>query len=417
MSEPVRILAEAVERWSIDDLEPYARNAKKHPPEQIAQIVASMREFGFTIPVLVAEDGTIIAGHGRVLAAQEIGLAEVPVIVARGWSDEQRRAYTLADNKLSENGEWDEELLAIELGDLREEGFAVDLIGFDAKELDKLLGVGTVGMTDPDETPEPEEVVVTRPGDIWILGEHRIICGDSTDAATVEALLAGETPNLMVTDPPYGVNYDPSWRARAGVNLNKNKLGKVENDDRADWREAWELFPGRIAYVWHGGLHAGTVFESLTETGFSIRAQIIWAKDRFALSRGDYHWQHEPCWYGVRGTGNWTGDRSQSTVWNIPAREDSGVGHGTQKPVECMKRPIENNSEPGDAVYEPFSGSGTTIIAAEMTGRRCLAVELNPAYVDVAVRRWQAFTGKSAVLDGDGRSFDEIAAERMAEAA
>jgi len=246
---------------------------------------------------------------------------------------------------------------------------------------------------------------------------HRIICGDSTDAETVAALLDGEVPNLMVTDPPYGVNYDPSWRARAGVNRNQNKLGKVENDDRADWREAWELFPGRIAYVWHGGLHAGTVFESLTETGFSVRSQIIWVKDRFALSRGDYHWQHEPCWYAVRGTGNWTGDRSQSTVWSIPAREDSGFGHGTQKPVECMKRPIENNSEPGDAVYEPFSGSGTTIIAAEMTGRRCFAVELNPAYVDIAVRRWQAFTGQEAVLQADGRSFDEVAAERLRDAA
>ncbi len=246
---------------------------------------------------------------------------------------------------------------------------------------------------------------------------HRIICGDSTDAETVAALLDGEAPNLMVTDPPYGVNYDPSWRARAGVNRNQNKLGKVENDDRADWREAWELFPGRIAYVWHGGLHAGTVFESLTATGFSVRSQIIWVKDRFALSRGDYHWQHEPCWYGVRGTGNWTGDRSQSTVWSIPAREDSGFGHGTQKPVECMKRPIENNSEPGDAVYEPFSGSGTTIIAAEMTGRRCFAIELNPAYVDVAVRRWQAFTGQEAVLQADGRSFDEVAAERLRDAA
>lgn len=247
--------------------------------------------------------------------------------------------------------------------------------------------------------------------------KHRIICGDSTDAATVDALLDGEVPNLMVTDPPYGVNYDPSWRARAGVNLNKGKLGKVENDDRADWREAWALFPGEIAYVWHGGLHAGTVQDSLVATGFSVRAQIIWAKDRFVLSRGDYHWQHEPCWYAVRNKGNWTGDRSQSTVWNIPAREDSGVGHGTQKPVECMKRPIENNSEPGDAVYEPFSGSGTTIIAAEMIGRRCFAIELNPVYVDVAVRRWQAFTGRAAILDADGRPFDEVAAVRMQEAA
>jgi DNA modification methylase len=218
----------------------------------------------------------------------------------------------------------------------------------------------------------------------------------------------------MVTDPPYGVKYDPKWRAEAGVNKNKAKLGEVLNDDRADWREAWELFPGDVAYVWHAGLFAKIVQESLEAVGFEVRSQIVWAKDRFALSRGHYHWQHEPCWYAVRGKAHWSGDRSQATLWEIKSRDDNGVGHGTQKPVECMRRPIENNSEPGDAVYEPFSGSGTTIIAGEMTGRRVFAIELNPAYVDVAVRRWQTFTGNAAVLEGSGGVFADVAAERQA---
>jgi DNA modification methylase len=252
---------------------------------------------------------------------------------------------------------------------------------------------------------------------VWLLGRHRLVCGDATEPETVAKCLNRVTPHLMVTDPPYGVEYDPAWRAKAGVNLSRAKLGKVANDDRADWREAWSLFPGSVAYVWHAGRHASTVQESLQAAGFEVRSQIIWSKERFALSRGHYHWQHEPCWYAVRGSANWQGDRKQSTVWHINAREDQGLGHGTQKPVECMKRPLENNSSPGQAVYEPFSGSGTTIIAAEMTGRSCHAIELSPAYVDVAVRRWEGFTGATAVLEGDGRAFADIAAQRARQAA
>jgi DNA modification methylase len=216
----------------------------------------------------------------------------------------------------------------------------------------------------------------------------------------------------MVTDPPYGVEYDPSWRGRAGVGSAGAATGAVRNDDRADWRDAWALFPGDVVYCWHADRHASNVQASLEASGFDIRCQVIWAKDRFALSRGHYHWQHEPCWYAVRNgaTAHWAGDRSQSTLWTIRAREDAGHGHGTQKPVECMRRPIENNSSPGQAVYEPFSGSGTTIIAAEMTGRSCHAIELDPAYVDVALKRWQDFTGNAATLDGDGRTFEEISA-------
>jgi DNA modification methylase len=216
----------------------------------------------------------------------------------------------------------------------------------------------------------------------------------------------------MVTDPPYGVEYDPNWRHEAGVSSSA-RTGKVQNDDRADWREAWALFPGSIAYVWHGALHASEVAASLEATGFSIRAQIIWGKERLVIGRGDYHWQHEPCWYAVREKGNWTGDRKQTTLWTISSRDqDADTVHGTQKPVECMRRPVLNNTSPGEFDYDPFLGSGTTLIAAKTTGRVCLGVELDPAYVDVAVRRWQDFTGQRATLDA-GETFGEVSLKRL----
>jgi DNA modification methylase len=383
----------------------------------VDQIAASIQEWGWTNPVLVDEDGTIIAGHGRVLAARKLGIAHVPVMLAAGWTEAQKRAYTIADNKLTLNGGWDEELLGLELGQLEVLGFDLDLIGFSDDERAALAGRSTEGLTDPDVVPDLPINPVTRPGDIWLMGNHRLVCGDSTSPEDASQLLAGIKPHLMVTDPPYGVSYDPTWRKRAGVNLNPRKLGKVVNDDQDDWREAWALFPGTVAYIWHASLHTSEVKQSLEASGFGMRAQIIWAKDRFAFSRGHYHWQHEPCWYAVRGSSgaHWSGDRKQSTVWTIDARDDNGHGHGTQKPVECMRRPIENNSSPGQAIYDPFSGSGTTIIAAEMTGRSCYAIEIDPAYVDITVLRWQAFTGSTATLLGGAKSFAEIAIERQAE--
>jgi DNA modification methylase len=406
--------ADRVERWDIQRLVPYAKNARTHSAAQVDQIAASIREWGWTNPVLVDEQGTIVAGHGRVLAARKLQIVDVPVMVAAGWSEAQKRAYTIADNKLTLNGGWDDELLGLELGELEILGFDLDLIGFSEDERAALTAQGTEGLTDPDAVPDLPSNPVTRPGDLWLLGSHRLICGDSRSAEDTTRLLAGVKPHLMVTDPPYGVSYDPAWRARAGVNLNPRKLGKVVNDDRADWREAWALFPGTVAYVWHASLHTSEVKLSLEASGFELRAQIIWAKDRFAFSRGHYHWQHEPCWYGVRGgsTAHWSGDRKQTTVWNIPARDDDGHGHGTQKPVECMRRPIENNSSPGQAIYEPFCGSGTTIIAAEISGRSCFAIEIDPAYVDVAVSRWQAFTGQEAKLEGAEASFADAGIER-----
>jgi DNA modification methylase len=407
----------AIQYRQVRDLIPYARNSRTHTDEQVAQIAGSIREFGWTNPVLIDGDAGIIAGHGRVLAAQRLGLKEVPTIQLDHMTEAQRRAYVIADNKLALNAGWDNDLLKIELGELQALDFDLALMGFNPSELETLLApAATEGLTDPDDTPEPPAQPVSALGDVWLLGAHRIVCGDSTTVESVDKALNGVKPHLMVTDPPYGVEYDADWRNKAmradGSADGGRAIGKVKNDDRADWSEAWTLFPGDVAYVWHAGLFASTVATSLETAGFKLRSQIIWKKSNFAIGRGDYHWHHEPCWYAVRGSGHWAGDRKQSTIWEIAKPQKSETGHSTQKPVECMKRPIENNSSPGQAVYEPFSGSGTTIIAGEMTGRCVHAIELNPAYVDVAVTRWQEFTGKTATLEGDGRTFAELKAER-----
>ena len=400
----------------IGDLVPYARNARTHSPGQVALIAGSIREFGFTNPVLVDGANGIIAGHGRVMAARQLGLETVPVIELAHLTEAQKRAYVLADNRLAEAAGWDRDLLAIEVADLSTLGVDLAGLGFDAGEIDALLHRGD-GQPEEDAVPEVPDDPVSCRGDLWLLGGHRLLCGDATDREAVGRLLAGVRPELMVTDPPYGVMYDPDWRNRARASRT-SRVGKVLNDHRADWREAWALFPGDVAYIWHGALHAGTVAESLTACGFSIRSQIIWAKERLVLSRGDYHWQHEPCWYAVRdkATGHWAGDRRQTTLWSIASRDqDAATVHGTQKPVECMRRPILNNSSPGQAIYEPFSGSGTTLIAAETTGRSACALELDPGYVDVAIRRWQQFTGAQARLESTGATFDEVARQREGE--
>jgi DNA modification methylase len=385
----------------VGELIPYASNSRTHSEEQVAQIAASIREFGFTNPILTDGKNGIIAGHGRLEAARLLGINEVPTIELAYLTPAQRKAYIIADNKLALNAGWDIETLQAELEGLQELDFDLSLLGFDESELAGLLDTNE-GLTDPDAIPdnvEPTSVL----GDVWTLGRHRIVCGDCTDADVVAKCLDGVEPHLMVTDPPYGVNYDPAWRAEAGVNKAGlgTAVGAVMNDDQADWREAWVLFPGDVAYVWHAGIHAHEVAESLLSVDLVIRTQIIWNKSSMILGRGDYHWKHEPCWYAVRKgmLGGYVGGRKQTTVWDIDKPRKSETGHSTQKPVECMKRPIENNSSPGQAVYEPFSGSGTTIIAAEMTGRCCYAIELNPAYVDIAVKRWEDFTGEKAVRD------------------
>lgn len=458
---------------------PYARNSRTHSDAQIAQLAASIEEFGFA-GIVVIRDGVIGKGHGTVAAATMLYNAgkriypppgrskgaepfpdgTVPVLDATGWSDTQFRAYVIADNKLAENAGWDADLLALELGGLRDDEFDLSLLGFSEEDLSKYLdvlvgeGEGEVDDgVDPDEVLEPDyEQVVSKPGDLWLLGDHRLICGDCTDKAVVDRLLNGEKPHLMVTDPPYGVEYNARWRNErvdGGVRLDRAE-GLVKNDEYADWCTAWMLFPGNVAYVWHAALRASEVQQSLEAARFKTRAQIIWAKNELVIGRGDYHWQHEPCWYAVRPpkSARWNGGRKQttvwrmlddllrdgedvyarrldaetmyavsgdeSTVWEIPKPKKSETGHSTQKPVECMRRPMGNNSLRGDLVYEPFAGSGTTLIAGEMMGRKVRAVEIEPVYVDLAIRRWEKYSGRVAILEGSGGLvFDDVRAKRL----
>jgi len=404
-----------VRQVDINRLIPYTSNSRTHSDDQIAQIAASIKEFGFTNPILTDGLDGIVAGHGRLLAARKLGMKTVPCIELSHLTDNQRKAYIIADNKLALNADWDMEMLSLEMGDLQDEGFDLSLIGFSEDELANIFVDTAEGLTDPDDVPDLPDDPTAVEGDVWLLGKHRLMCGDSTVATHVAALLAGVEPHLMVTDPPYGVEYDPAWRQQRGVNKAGPgaAVGKVLNDDNADWSEAWSLFPGDVAYVWHAGLHAHEVAESLLAAGLVIRTQIIWNKSVMLLGRGDYHWKHEPCWYAVRKNkkGHYSGGRKQTTVWDINKPMKSETGHSTQKPVACMRRPIENNSSPGQAVYEPFSGSGTTIIAGEMTGRTVYAMELNPAYVDMAVQRWQNYTGAQATLEDSGQKTPPIKAD------
>ena len=393
-------------------IEGLPKNPRSIRDEKFAKLVQSLKDDPEMLDLRellvypLEKKFVVIGGNMRLLAMRDLGFKEAPCkVLDKDTPAQKLRAYAIKDNVGYGDHDWD--ALANEWDAAELEDWGMDL--------PTAFGGQGGGLTDPDDVPEAPKTPVTVLGDVWVMGKHRIVCGDSTQPETVAKCLNGVKPHLMVTDPPYGVEYDPSWRKDAGVNKNEKKMGKVENDDRADWTEAWALFPGEVAYVWHAGKQTAVVQQSLENCDFAMRSQIIWSKDRFALSRGDYHWQHEPCWYAVKsgGKGYWAGDRKQSTIWNIPSRDDSGVGHGTQKPVECMKRPIENNSSPGQAVYEPFSGSGTTIIAGEMTGRSIHAIELAPEYVDVAVKRWQDFTGQKAIHEATGKTFEEVEEQRL----
>ena len=330
-----------------------------------------------------------MGGHQRIDALKALGKTEAQVVVV-DLPEAEEKALNVTLNNPAITAEFTDDLQAI-LAELS----ANPAIEFEELQLDTLLDGSFDGIIE-DEAPNPPKNPITKPGDLWILVDHRLLCWDSTKAKDMTRVLDGVKPFLMVTDPPYGVEYDPTWRVRAGVNLNAKKLGAVTNDDRADWSEARALFPGDVAYVWHAGLHAYEVHASLAATGFELRGQIIWAKDRFALGRGDYHWQHEPCWYAVRNgaSAHRTDDRGQSTLWQVAAREDDGHGHGTQKPVELMARAIRNHEAPD--VYDPFVGSGTTLIAAEQLGRRCYGLEIEPAYCDVVLLRFEQLSGKKA---------------------
>lgn len=423
----------------LKDLKDYARNARTHPEAQIEQLAAIIDRLGFAGAILVDSQG-IVAGHGRKMALAslyaagktvrmagggEIPTGMAPTIDVTGWSEADRKAFIIADNRIAENAGWDQKLLALDMTDLRLGGFNLGSLGFQESELRTMARKAIPGGTDPDDVPAAPKKPVTKLGDIWLLGEHRLRCGDSTTQADVDACLDGARPHLMVTDPPYGVNYDADWRNKAeradGTKIGASAVGKVQNDDKADWSEAWALFPGTVCYIWHAALRAGVVWQSLIAAGFQIRAQIVWVKTRPVLGRGNYHWQHEPSWYATRGKdqdqvehwqphfepmhelaeyavkdgarSDYDGGRKQSTVWMIEHTR-SETGHSTQKPVEAMRRPIINNSKPGDFVYDPFTGSGTTLIACEMEARKARCIELNPVYCDVIAKRWEDFTGK-----------------------
>lgn len=402
--------------WPISKIVPYERNPRQHPQDQIDLLAESMKSDGVTAPILVDEKGIILAGHGRLAAAKQNGFEKYPVVIAEGWSEQKKAAVRLKDNQIALLSTYDNDLLRLELTDLKLHGYDLKELGFTDVQLVSFLAAPRPD-NDPEDVPEEPADPISRSGDIWRLGNHRLMCGDSTSADDVAALLGDRVPNLMVTDPPYGVDYDANWRNEAAA---KGQLGYgaravtvVQNDNRADWSAAWKLFPGNVAYCWHSDRFSFEVQQSLREAGFEIVNQIIWAKSRFVISRGDYHSQHEAAIYCVRKgrKHGWRGDRSQTTLWTID-HQKSETGHSTQKPVECMRRPIQNNSRAGDWVYEPFSGSGTTIIAAEMENRNCLAMEIWPGFVDIAVQRWQGFTEDEAVLESTGQSYAEVAGTR-----
>jgi DNA modification methylase len=403
-----------IEQVATADLIPYARNARTHSDSQVAQIAGSIQEFGFTNPVLIDSANGIIAGHGRVMAAQKLGLQSVPCIRLGYLTDAQKRAYILADNRIALNSGWDDAMLEVELAELHADEFDLGLLGFDADELSKLMSYDMPAETPvevtEDEVPEPPADPITKPGDLWILGEHRLLCGDSTKAEDVRRLLEDRVPFIMVTDPPYGVEYDADWRneALAGkpradgrVGGGGRAVGKVTNDDQFDWTESYKLSPCHVAYVWHAGKYSANVCANLQSASFEMRCQIIWKKSHFAIGRGHYHWGHEPAWYACRsgGSSKWCGDRTQSTIWEIQKPQKSETGHSTQKPVECMARPIRNHGDVDDDVYDPFLGSGTTLIAAEQLNRKCYGMEISPQYCDVIVKRWETLTGKTATLE------------------
>jgi DNA modification methylase len=389
-----------MEIWPIDKLQPYGRNPRKND-KAVDKMVAAINEYGFRIPIVARSNGEVVDGHLRLKAAVVLKMTEVPVVLADDLTEAQVKAFRLLANRSVNWAEWDNDLLTLELQELKLEQFDLKLTGFTDNELIKLLRLPEAeddNFQPPQDEAAPEPI--TQPGDVWLLGGHRLMCGDSTVATDVARLLGPAKPRLCVTDPPYGVNYKPDWREKR---LDRRNVitGTINNDDRSDWSEVWSLFPGDVIYSWAPSKYLVEHGQALINCGFVIRELIIWDKGHIIISRGNYHHQFEPCWYAVRKGQNaqWSGGPDQSNLWKIKANTINDSGHSAQKPIECMKRPIENNSQEGDYVYEPFSGSGTTILACEITNRVCLAMEINPAYVDMAVQRWEKKTGERAVLE------------------
>ncbi len=410
--------ADKIEPWPTTRLIPYARNARTHSPEQVAQIAASIAEFGFTNPILAGSDGVIVAGHGRLAAAQKLGLATVPVVVLDHLTPTQRRALIIADNRIAENAGWDEALLRIEMADLQDADFDLSLTGFDADALAELMAGDEPqgeGQTDDDAVPDVAEMPVSRPGDVWLLDGHRLLCGDSTVAESYDRVLDGEPVDMVFTDPPYNVNY-----ANSAKDKMRGKDRAILNDNLGDGFYDF-LLAALTPTVAHcrGGIYVAMSSSELDVLQAAFRAAggkwstfIIWAKNTFTLGRADYQRQYEPILYGwpEGAQRHWCGDRDQGDVWNIKKPQKNDL-HPTMKPVELVERAIRNSSRPGNVVLDPFGGSGTTLIAAEKSGRLARLIELDPKYADVIVRRWQDWTGQQATREADGVAFDQAASD------
>ena len=412
---------------NVADLIPYARNSRTHSDAQVAQIAASIREFGFTNPVLVDGANGVIAGHGRILAARKLGMDTVPVIELAHLSEAQKRAYVIADNKLALNAGWDDEMLRLEISELTDVGFDVSLLGFSDEELALMDPEQVDGLTDEDAVPDVPAVPVTALGDVWLLGKHRLMCGDSTSIDAVDRLMAGQKADIVFTDPPYGMSYG-GGRARGAHSLNKRggvvvkAHGMILGDDKtgsdlvALVRDA--LLSAKISskdgasiYVCFPWRTYSEFEAALGEIGLEPTACIVWDKKSIGLGNANYRPQHEFIFYFKGGA--WYGDKAQSDVWYMSRGATGEYVHPTQKPVELVERALQNSSKAGDAVVDCFGGSGSTLIACEKTGRIACLMELDPKYCDVIVKRWQDFTGKQATLESDGRTFAEVAGERV----
>jgi site-specific DNA-methyltransferase (adenine-specific) len=396
-------------------LVPYAENARTHSDSQVAQIAGSIREFGFVNPVLVDADGVLIAGHGRVMAAKRLGLTTVPVLRLGHLSPAQARALRLADNQLALNAGWDMDLLSIEMQDLNTDGFDLSLIGFDDKMLDALLADKPEdGLTDPDDVPEPPANPVSKPGDVWVLGGHRLMCGDSTSIEHLEKLTAGQKVDMWLTDPPYNVAYEGRTKEKLTI-----KNDSMSNDQFREFlQDAYVaadavMKAGAVFYIWHADSEGYNFRGAAKDAGWTVRQCLIWKKSTLVMGRQDYQWKHEPCLYGWKeGAGHlWAADRKQTTILEFDKPSRNGE-HPTMKPVALFEYQMLNNTKGGDIILDSFGGSGTTMIAAEKNGRHSRLMELDPKYCDVIIKRWQDFAGKTATLEGDGRTFAEISEEK-----
>ena len=404
-------LPDTLETIQIDALIPYARNSRTHSDAQVAQIAASIKEFGFTNPVLIDGGGGIIAGHGRVMAARSMKIDTVPCIRLGHLTDAQKKAYVIADNKLALNAGWDNELLAIELGELGDLGFDLELTGFTDDEIKALMPVqGTDGLTDPDDAPLVQEIATTVPGDIWVMGKHRLLCGDSTSIDDLTKLTGGQLVDIWLTDPPYNVAYEGGTKEK--LTIKNDEMG--DDQFRQFLRDAYTaadmvMKPGAVFYIWHADSEGYNFRGAAKDAGWTVRQCLIWKKSSLVMGRQDYHWKHEPCLYGWKeGAGHlWAADRKQTTILEFEKPSRNGE-HPTMKPVALFEYQLLNNTKGGDQVLDSFGGSGTTLIAAEKNGRVARLMELDPKYCDVIVKRWQDFTGKIAIHAETGQPFAEV---------